>query len=79
MLVSSSDFQQRVGYYLELADAGEDIFIKKYKPKGKMYKLQVTEGPIKRKSAKKIIEEIEAMNLKSNFSSGLELQRHARS
>lgn len=39
MIVSSTEFQQNVGYYLGLADKGEEIIIQKKKPKKVLYTL----------------------------------------
>ncbi|MFW5702990.1 MAG: hypothetical protein ACOCXP_03430 [Candidatus Dojkabacteria bacterium] len=40
MVINSTEFQQKVGYYLDLADQGEEIVIEKIRPKGKRYILR---------------------------------------
>jgi len=40
MRVTSTEFQQKVGYYLDLADQGEKIEIEKQKPEKKIYELK---------------------------------------
>jgi len=39
MKISSTEFQQNVGYYLSLAEKGEDIIVEKKRPRGVNYKI----------------------------------------
>ncbi|HEX9804695.1 MAG TPA: hypothetical protein VGA67_03365 [Candidatus Dojkabacteria bacterium] len=40
MTITSTEFQQNIGYYMKLADQGETIIIRKLKPSGKTYTLK---------------------------------------
>lgn len=40
MKISSTEFQQNVGYYLGLAEKGEEIVIEKKRPAGIRYKIK---------------------------------------
>ena len=81
MTVSSTEFQQNVGYYLALAEKGEEITISKSKPKKAVFTLKkrlekkIDEKP---KTMADKLKELEKYMFESD-ESGLELQRRVRS
>ena len=88
MQITSTEFQQKVGYYLDLADQGENIEIVKQKPLGKVYQIvpkkqkAATVKKLAEKKSKwvKLVEKLETYNLK--FDTGglnsVQAQRKAR-
>ncbi len=90
MQITSTQFQQKVGYYLGLVDQGETIEIKKLKPLGKIYELKakkiVKAQKINKKETKgeKILKKIrkykyESIFPKGRFKDSVEYQRWVRS
>ncbi len=83
MTISSTQFQQKVGYYLNLADKGETIVIEKLKPAGKTFVLK--KGSTKKQDSEKdrikdLMKFIKENTVKSSTGeSGLEFQRRVRS
>lgn len=83
MNITSTEFQQNVGYYLKQAEKGKTITIKKLKPKKSTYILVVEHGekttkakPSRREEIMKLIDELD---MKDTSESGLEFQRRVRS
>lgn len=66
MKVTSTEFQQKVGYYLGLVDEGETVEIEKQKPRKRLYEIKpkkvhiVNDKPRKNKW-EKILDEIDEM------------------
>ena len=86
MQISSTQFQQKVGYYLDLADQGETIEIVKQKPLGKVYQIKVKKVAKAKKVSKwdKLRKEIknykyESIFPKGRFKDSVEYQRWVRS
>jgi antitoxin (DNA-binding transcriptional repressor) of toxin-antitoxin stability system len=82
MIVSSTEFQQNVGHYLKLAEAGSPIQITKSKPKYSVFKLvfQKNRKAKKNKTSKQIaIELMEKYAVSRKGESGLEFQNRVRS
>jgi uncharacterized protein YueI len=82
MIISSTEFQQNVGHYLKLAEAGSPIQITKSKPKHSVFNLvfQDNKKINKKKSSKQIaIELLEKYSFSRKGESGLEFQKRVRS
>lgn len=83
MTITSTEFQQNVGYYLKQAEQGKTITIEKLKPKKSSYKLVVNKPGKKtqkklsrREEVRRMIEEY---NIRDASESGLEFQKRVRS
>jgi len=82
MNISSTEFQQNVGYYLKLAEAGNSIQITKSKPKHSIFRLvfQENKKASKKKTSKQIaLELLEKYAISRKGESGLEFQNRVRS
>ncbi len=81
MTVTSTQFQQKVGYYLELAEKGEEIQIQKLKPTKHIFKLNIvkTKQPKEKNIGAEILKKLKKYKVDSFGESGLELQRRVRS
>ncbi len=82
MIISSTEFQQNVGHYFDLAEQGEDVQIQKLKPLGSIFKLvKVKKAKSKKKSdIQMVMDKIAKYQFNSGgVETGLELQRRARS
>lgn len=80
MTITTSEFQQRVGYYLDLATKGEQVEIVKKKPKPAVYfKLSLQEEPARGNQLTSIMKDLEDHSIaKGEFKSGLVLQKSIR-
>lgn len=82
MTVSSTEFQQNVGYYLGLAEKGEEITISKSKPKKVTYTLTFKKTDVVQdKAREEYLSNLEKYKFKSGKkgSNGLNFQREVRS
>ena len=89
MTITSTEFQQNVGYYLSLADKGEEIRIEKKKPLKAIYILKKGKSlavndrnkeTINGKNKYEFLEELKKYMIDGESGeSGLELQRRVRS
>jgi antitoxin (DNA-binding transcriptional repressor) of toxin-antitoxin stability system len=82
MNISSTEFQQNVGYYLKMAEAGNTVLITKSKPGHSVFKLSIQENKktSKEKTSKQIaIELMERYSISRKGESGLEFQNRVRS
>lgn len=83
MTISSTQFQQKVGDYMAMVDNGQEVIIKKERPKGYSYKL-VPVGEKnqirKKKDGKSVMQSIDALGIDFNFEGdSIAYQRHVRS
>lgn len=83
MTISSTQFQQKVGDYMLMVDNGQELIIRKNRPKGYAYKL-VAVGEKNKKKKKKdgaaVMKRIDALNLNFDFKgSSTDYQNHVRS
>lgn len=83
MTITSTEFQQNVGYYLKQAEQGKTITIERLKPKKSSYKLVANKPSAKtekklsrREEVRRMIEEF---NIRNSEESGLEFQHRVRS
>lgn len=81
MTITSTEFQQRVGYYLELAEKGEDVNVTRLKPTKATFKIiKQKEKPQQvLNEGERILKELKKFKFKSTGETGLELQRRVRS
>ena len=72
MLVSSTQFQQNVGYYLKLVEEGEEIKVQRQKPRKHLFVIKSAE--VNEESSKSsILEKVEAAQNKFPSKSGARL------
>lgn len=45
MIISSTEFQQNVGYYINLIEKGEEVIVERRRPKGFVFQI----NPIRKK------------------------------
>ncbi len=70
MTINSTTFQQKVGYYLKLAESGTVLTITKSKPKQSQFQLKFVEKKVLNKSREKLekfIKKIEANGAMFDF------------
>ncbi len=84
MEITSTEFQQNVGYYLKEAQAGKELLISRSKPSKAVFKLVLlSEAKSVKPKRKFTMQQINAMLNKYGVShgkeSGLEFQRRVRS
>ena len=81
MIISSTEFQQNIGKYLELVDENKELIVRKYRPKGYDYRvIPVGRKNIMRKKFKTILSRIRSKNINFNFDGdGVKYQRKVRS
>ncbi|MEI7579683.1 MAG: hypothetical protein WCJ58_06685 [bacterium] len=83
MTITSTEFQQNVGYYLKEAEKGKTIQINKQKPTKAIFDLKLASkkdtavtSPSRKELVLKLIKEL---NIKGRKESGLEFQHRVRS
>ncbi len=82
LAVNATEFQQNVGYYFSLAEKGEQIEIKKNKPKDSkplVLKLATIQAPKKQSNRNMEILEKYIVRRNGDFEDGLAFQRRVRS
>lgn len=82
MNITSTEFQQNVGYYLKQAEQGKTITIRKLKPKKSSFELiakNVENVNKKNKRNGEIRALIKELKINNTGESGLEFQRRVRS
>ncbi len=81
MPITSTEFQQNVGYYLALAEKGEEIHINKLKPIKSTFILKKTKEKVKKieSNIERIIRESKKYQFHGGKETGLEIQRRVRS
>lgn len=82
MTITSTEFQQNVGYYLKQAEKGKTVMIKKLKPKKLMFKLiyENKDVPMKKNTRNEEIRAlIKELKIKNTGESALDFQRRVRS
>ena len=80
MVINSTEFQQKVGYYLKLAEAGTVVTITKSKPSPSQYQLKFIRQETDNKSKEKLrnfFKRIEENKSKFNFY-GKDSVKHTR-
>jgi len=81
MNITSTEFQQNVGYYLREAEKGKIVEIKKLKPTRALFKLSLIRSQPKeaQKNSRKpkILDLIKKINIRDS-ESGLEFQKRVR-
>ena len=79
MLISATEFQQRVGYYLSLVEQGTRLVVEKKKPHQAMFVISMgsSQKPGKNKRAKQL-KNIQKLQLQFEEKSGVEFQRRVR-
>ena len=81
MIVSSTDFQQRVGYYLSIAEQGSEIYVERKKPGHTLFVLKIEpSGKPKSKRSKRLkaLENARKLNMKFPGNDGVAFQRSIR-
>jgi antitoxin (DNA-binding transcriptional repressor) of toxin-antitoxin stability system len=84
MTITSTEFQQNVGYYLKEAQAGKELLITRSKPSKAVFKLVLQEKETEVKTKKKFSEVefyklMAELGIRNHHESGLEFQRRVRS
>ncbi len=79
MVVTATEYQQNVGYYFDLVEKGEKVFIKKLKPRGTIFALVPKKIKPKTKKKKTLAEIIQPFIHTGVQESGLNLQKRVRS
>lgn len=83
MEISSTEFQQNVGFYLKMADTGKTVNIKRLKPFRADYKLELSKGVnaeiTKNIRKNRITGLIKQLDIKAKNESGLNFQKRVRS
>ena len=84
MVISSTEFQQNVGFYLKVAQNGKPIQIRKSKPQKALFTISyqkeksnnVAKGLLRKT---KVLNMINELNIHDSKESGLEFQKRVRS
>jgi hypothetical protein len=83
MIISSTEFQQRVGYYLSLVEKGIDLLVRRSKPGRRLFLVRLApkspqEEEKKMTKAEKVLKKIAEVNLQYDEHDGVAYQRRVR-
>lgn len=83
MIISSTEFQQRVGYYLSLVERGIEVLVRRNKPGKKLFLVRLAPKPSqeegrKMTKAERVLKKIDAMHLQFDEHDGVAYQRRVR-